>query len=445
MNAAHAERRQLIGLTTLLLLQKNARHAAELAELAFIAVNDTRQLLEYRQAALWQALPQSKVAAVSGIALVDPHAPYVTWLQRLGEHLGQGPGENAAAFQAEDLPPELREDWKRWLPRHALWLPFPAKGGPLPGALLLARDQAWNEGEIHLLGELADAYGHAWQALQTRSRWWRDIRIGRKTLWLVLTTALIFCLPIRQSVLAPAEVVAADPTIVRSPLQGVVDHFQIEPNLPVEKDQLLLTLEDTDLKNRLEVAKKSLAVAEADYRRAAQSAVFDDKSKAELTILKGRMEQHAAEVSYMEDLLVRSRVTAPHAGIAIFSDEHDWMGRPVEIGERLLMVADPHDVELEIRLPVADFIRLEDNAEVAMFLNIAPQRPIEARLHSASYQAEVTTDDVLAYRLKARYLKNQALPRIGLRGTAKLYGQRVTLFYYVFRRPLAALRQWLGL
>lgn len=445
MNAANAEQRQLAGLTTLLLLQKKARHAAEPAELAFIAVNDTRQLLDYRQAALWQGLPHSKIAAVSGIALADPHAPYVVWLQKVGEHLGRERGAHAWAFQAEDLPPDLREDWGRWLPCHALWLPFPAGGGTLPGALIVARDKPWNDGEIHVSGELADAYGHAWRGLLERGRRWRDIRIGRKALGLAVAAVLIFCLPIRQSVLAPAEVAAADPTIVRSPLQGVVDRFRVEPNAPVEKDQLLLTLEDTDLKNRLEVAKKSLAVAEAAYRRAAQSALFDDKSKAELTILRGRMEQHVAEVAYMEDLLVRSQVKAPHAGIAIFGDEHDWMGRPVAIGERLLMVADPREVELDIRLPVADFIQLEENAEAAMFLNIAPQRPIGARLYSASYQAEVTPDNVLAYRLKARFDPNQTLPRIGLKGTAKLYGQRVTLFYYVFRRPLAALRQWLGL
>jgi hypothetical protein len=311
--------------------------------------------------------------------------------------------------------------------------------------LLLARGQPWADGEIHLLREAVDAYGHAWRGLLAGDSWRRYFSLGRKGLWVAAAIVLVFCLPIRQSVLAPAEVVAADPTVVRSPFQGVVDHFEVDPNSPVEKDRLLLVLEDTDLKNRLEVARKAHAVAEADYRRAAQSAVFDDKSKAELAIFKGRMEQHGAEVAYMEDLLVRSRVKAPRAGIAIFSDKHDWMGRPVEIGERLLMVADPHDAELEIHLPVADFIQLDHTAEADLFLNIAPQSPLEARLYSSAYQAEVMPDNTLAYRLKARFDAGQTLPRIGLKGTAKLYGQRVSLFYYVFRRPLAVLRQWVGL
>ena len=51
----------------------------------------------------------------------------------------------------------------------------------------------------------------------------------------------------------------------------------------------------------------------------------------------------------------------------------------------------------------------------------------------------------MAYLLKADLGSNQALPRIGLIGTAKLHGSRVPLVYYALRRPMTAVRQWLGL
>jgi hypothetical protein len=31
-----------------------------------------------------------------------------------------------------------------------------------------------------------------------------------------------------------------------------------------------------------------------------------------------------------------------------------------------------------------------------------------------------------------------------MKGTAKVYGERVSLFYYLLRRPLAAARQFVG-
>jgi hypothetical protein len=96
-------------------------------------------------------------------------------------------------------------------------------------------------------------------------------------------------------------------------------------------------------------------------------------------------------------------------------------------------------------LPVADAINLEPGAKVQFFLNIDPAAPISAELYFAAYQAEVTPDEALAYRLKARFRQTEALPRIGLKGTAKVFGSRVPFVYYVLRRPLAALRQWLGM
>ena len=114
------------------------------------------------------------------------------------------------------------------------------------------------------------------------------------------------------------------------------------------------------------------------------------------------------------------------------------------IGERLLEIADPNEAELEIWLPVADAITLKPGAEVEFFLNVSPGAPLRAKLRQASYEATVSPAQLLGYRLKATLDDPAHTPRIGLRGTAKIYGESVTLFYYLARRPLAAARQFLG-
>ncbi len=441
------QQRQLQGLALLLQLQRKARGSEDLAALGFTIVNETRSLLNYRQAALWVASPFSKIVALSGVAQFEAHAPYVVWLRRLAEHRHQHVTlTTAQPLRADELPADLARDWADWCAPYGLWLTLRTyKGGNGFGGLLLFRDTPWQEGEVTLLSELTEAYAHAWQALQPHRGWWRTMVAlhGKRRWWLALP--LLFLLPVRLSVLAPAEIVAIDPTVVRAPLDGVVGEFFVHPNQAVIPDQPLLTLENTDIANRLDVARKALAVAEADYRSNAQQALVDGKAKSELNVLKSKIDQHSAEVNYLADQLERSHVNAPHAGIAIFTDVQDWLGKPVSIGERLLLVADPQRVQLQMHLPVADLIGLEDGAETVMFLNSDPQHPLDAKLYSIAYQAEVTADNVLAYRLKAHLESQQILPRIGLKGTAKIYGQRVTLFYYLFRRPLAGLRQWSGL
>ena len=54
-----------------------------------------------------------------------------------------------------------------------------------------------------------------------------------------------------------------------------------------------------------------------------------------------------------------------------------------------------------------------------------------------------TADAILAFAITAKPVG--ATPRIGSRGTAKLYGQWVPLSYALLKRPIASLRQYIGL
>jgi len=115
----------------------------------------------------------------------------------------------------------------------------------------------------------------------------------------VFLCALAF--PVRQTVLAPASVIAAKPTILRAAIDGVVGQFFIQPHDPVLKDQLLLSLDDTTIKNSLSISQKVLAVVKAEYRKTAQQAMYDQQSKSQLNILKSRIDQQQAEVTNMQD------------------------------------------------------------------------------------------------------------------------------------------------
>jgi hypothetical protein len=441
---------QLFGLSTLVQLVKRARHAATVQELAFIAVNETHSLVPFRQAALWRRdrAGAGRVVALSGVPVVERNAPFTLWLERLFVGLDdEVPTAAARPLAAGDLPAALAPEWVEWLPANAVLVPLVSQARGVIGAILFAREQPWTEGERYLLQETADGYAHAWASLIGRRRSFLG-RLGKRRVLLriALPVAVIACLwlPITLTALAPAEVTPFEPTVVRAPLDGVVDRFVVQPNDPVKEGQLLLELDPRAIENKLEVAMKALAVAEAEYRQAAQQAVFDDKSRVQLAILKGRMDQRRSDMVYAKSLLERIHVTAARGGIALFDNPNDWIGRPVTVGERLLEIADPARAELEIWLPVADAISLEPGARVDFFLNVAPDAPLAAVIRQANYQATMSPGGVLAYRIKAELVDKGKQPRIGLRGTAKVHGDPVTLFYYLIRRPLAAARQLVG-
>lgn len=431
----------------LLTLGMRARDAATLQELSFIAVNETRELLEYRQAALWLDENLQGVAAVSGVATPDASAPYLQWLNRLFKAHACTSNE-VKPLHAGDLAPLLSEEWGQWLPQHALLLPlFNQRAGTL-GTLLLARENVWQPNEIELAREICRVYAHAVLALRPAQslsgifyKWLRT----RKWNWRVaLAVLIVLCLPVRLSSLMPAEITPQDPFVVRAPLEGVIDRFQVRPNEFVADGAPLFNLDTTALETRHATAREEYETAQEEYRQSAQLAVTDDKAKLEMALHKGEMDQKAVDLAYTANQLARVQVKAARAGVAVFTDVHDWIGRAVVTGEKVLVLADPDKVELTAHMPVANQILVQAGAEIVFYPQATPFSSYTAVVDSVTYHAEPADDNVLAYRIRAHFVDNKTLPRLGLMGSARVYSHRVPLMYLMLRRPLAVLRQWLG-
>jgi hypothetical protein len=183
----------------------------------------------------------------------------------------------------------------------------------------------------------------------------------------------------------------------------------------------------------------------ADALVAEQRAFDDNKGKADLAGAIGRVREKEAELASIQALMARVFIKAERNGIAVFSDANDWVGRPVQTGERVMQIANPQDAGLLMWLPVKDALNIQKGAPMKLFLHTDPLHPIAAKLEQTSYQASLSPDNVASYRLKGAFENSQNLPRIGLRGTARISGDWSILGYYLFRRPIAAMREWTGL
>jgi multidrug efflux pump subunit AcrA (membrane-fusion protein) len=248
---------------------------------------------------------------------------------------------------------------------------------------------------------------------------------------------------VRLSVLAPGELVPSEPAVIRAPFEGVVAGFLVKPNETVQAGTPLFSFDDATVATRLEVARQALATAEAEYRQATQQALGDARYKAQLVVIAGKIEEKRAELAFLQGQLERSRVLSPRAGIALFDDPAEWVGKPVVTGERILRVAAPDRMEVEAWLALDDAIPLAAGAPVTLYLNASPFQPVDAKLRFVAHDAVLRPEGTYAYRVRAE-LVDPPRHRIGLKGTAKLSGGWVPLGYWMLRRPIAAVRQFLG-
>lgn len=447
MNASLNQR--LLQLSGLLQLEQRARQVRG-AELGFLIVNETHGVVPYQQAILWRAEPRGGAEiTLSGVAEAPASAPYRAWAQAVARALAKGSESGQVhAVAPAALTTSLGEEWAEWFPAHALWCPLKHPDGALLGALILGRAEAWTPADEQLLDLLAAQYGQCLALEAVRGHRRRHVRrgIGRKALVAlgVIGAAILLALPVRRSVIAPAEVVAIDPAPVRAPFDGVVAAVLVAPNAEVHAGDKLVALERSQLQTQYDVAAKALELARVEFGVTSQQAVNDPKAKARLALLGGKVEQREAELAYAKGLLDRSILAAPIDGVAVFDNPAEWIGKPVAVGERIMQVAAPRHTQLEVSVPAADAVTFATGAPISFFSNLAPDEPATATLDYASYTAAPTADGTMAYTFRGQFGADAA-QRLGVKGSAKIYGPPQALGLWLLRRPLAAVRQWLAL
>jgi hypothetical protein len=434
----------------LLEFERRVQTASSNREVAFRAVNDSSQVLRFDQAILWRRdiFSRPMVVVASGLADVSVDSPFQQWIVGLIQAITPEPFIEVRAVPQGELPEAVLDDSQDWCPEHLLHCPLVGPDGTPLGGILFFRAEPFTDAERAMAEWIArsSAYGlWAWRTEHRGVGRWLKSSATRKTIgYTAIIALLLLFIPVTLTVLAPAEITPLRPIPITSPMDGVVREVVVKPNQIVKAGELIAVLDDTSLRNRLEVAAKALEISRADLQRATFKSFSDEASRLDLQVLNARVQEKLTEVTYVTELLAKTKLTAPQGGVPIFSSQDDWRGRPVQLGERIIVVADPSLIDVTIYLPPDDAVELERGAPVDVWLHVDPLSPLKASIERASYDAVPTPEGTLAYTVHATLEKADPLPRIGLRGTSKIHAGRVSLAYYLMRKPLAYMRRSFG-
>lgn len=437
---------------SLLKLQANMREARTRLELAYFVANEARIVLRAQQIVVF-GIKRGRtlgVETVTSLSSLDRSSPLVLWFESLPAALKRnGHLAKSTEFDAAALSGDFGSVAQSYPLRHLIWHPWLDAEGAVAGGMLLCRSAPWVEADIRIASHLSQAFAHAWCALAgpRGSSLLARLATRRSAAIAAMVTAGLLALPVPMTALAPVEIGPRETFVVTPGIEGVVRSVDVEPNAPVKSGQRLVTLVDTTLRNRAAIAEREVLVAESKYKKAAQLAFVDVSGRHEMAIARSELDLKLAERNYTLDLLARTEIRAERDGVAFFADKRDLVGKPVSVGEKLMEVADPNTSEFRIDLPVGDAIGLAEGARVKVFLDSDPLSPVEARLVRAAYKATPKEAQQFAFRLVAKAadgVPRDAL-RLGMRGTAQVYSDPVPLWFYLFRRPIAAGRQWSGL
>ena len=441
-------------MATLLGIEAAAREATSVRALAMHLVNDPRALTPFEQAFCVQRryIGKFRTLAITAQADFNAHAPGVQMAEGLVTEICKlrNP-EKPFSFGILDFKTDWQSEQQSYPFSQWVWLPVlsPIQDGDdkLLGGVLIARQTPWRDLDLVVLKRIADTYGHAWSLLEQKRKQATPRKHRRRIALLgaAVTAVAAMFIPVPYTVVAPAQIVAMDPTVLSAPIDGVIETVHVKPNESVDRDQTLVTFVDTTLRNNAQIATNELFLSQTRRTNTNRAAIVDAEQRRELAILDAERALAETKRAYANDLLDKIVIRAPQNGIVLFGDRETLSGKPVVTGERIMEIADPNRFEVLVEVAPGDAIALREGQTVKIYLDANPLKTLHGTMQRTNY---IPTDGHAGQLAYTGYVTLNdpapSLARIGLRGTAKLEAGRTALGFWLFRKPIAMVRRNLG-
>lgn len=405
-------------------------------ELIFQILNDSVVVVPYDRAVLWQLgdkYSSPKLLGVSGQPTVKSQTDLSRqWSQTVRKI------EDPSKTQLLDIP-------QLPVTTSVLWMPIQVHDKARFG-LWLERwnDVKWDKSSVDILSFLMQAYSAAWQKFYKRFSW-------RMLLGKPITAALVglllasFFIRIPLRVIAPCEVVPKDPVVITAPLEGIIEKINVTPGQDVAIGTQLFEYDKRVPLQELRVAQKKVEINQSEVDRSNALGLKDKKALAELAVNTLKLHKEQLELQLAQYHASQLAVKSPIAGVAMVDTPDEWHGKPVKIGEKIMVIADPHDTKVRMWVPEDDNVTLDLSKPIKIFLNVYPATSFQAKITYISSYTHVTEKQIPSFIAEAEWVGETEGVKLGLKGTAILYGDDVSVFYWVIRKPLAYVRRFLGI
>jgi len=207
--------------------------------------------------------------------------------------------------------------------------------------------------------------------------------------------------------------------VVVSPLNAYIAEAHVRAGDIVRKGDLIVSLEDKDL--RLEQLKwKS---EQEKYLKQYRDALANYK-RAEISVLKAQLGQAQTQLELINEQLSRTRVVAPFDGIVVSGDLSQSLGAPVERGEILFVVAPLKDYRVILLVDERNISDINIGQQGELVLSGGVDEILPFLVKKITPVSEVKEGHNF-FRVEARLLETREFLRPGMKGIGKIsIGQR---------------------
>lgn len=428
-------------------LQLKAFQANNVRELSFIIVNDTREIIPYDRAILWECIDNKyQIANISGQVTLSKTSDLILTLNQLVSEIKDPATPQLLTNESFS---EGNKEWNKFreqFPKHLIfWHPIKDKDGKVVMALWLEGWEAlpWKVEHLNMLHFLGEGFATSYEKFKSKITLKKNLK--KFLPWAFLTLFLLsFIIRVPLRIVAPCEVIPKDPIVITTPLEGEIEEIKVKHGQLVDQGDVLFTYDKKLPGHSTAVAQKELDIAQQDYERAHNLGFEEAKSQNEMEILRQKALKEKIKLEFIkkQDLLLD--VKAPLGGTIDIEKPDDWRGKKVGIGEKVMIIYDKNNTKIQIFIPENDKIPLDKERKVKIFLNNSPEKSYEANLTYISSYTTVSNTNIVNFIAEAEWVNIENDIQPGLKGTAVLYGEKVSLIYWLLRKPFNTFREFTG-
>jgi biotin carboxyl carrier protein len=242
-----------------------------------------------------------------------------------------------------------------------------------------------------------------------------DQRRQKVKRWAFAGAALLFVLPVPNTVTGSVSIEPQTRRVISSPIMSRLDKVHVQPgDTVVAGKSVLLSLDSRVLQAELDQASASLQAAVADAATARSEGDPDRERASQL-----RADQAQAQVALLEYRLAETEIVAPVSGMVMGEDLRRKEGTQISRGDALFEIATPGDYRAEILVPDQHIDKVAKGADVRLHLDAFSLKRFSAKVDRI-YPLTETVRGKNVFRVIAKLETAPQTLQPGMGGTARL-------------------------
>ena len=214
---------------------------------------------------------------------------------------------------------------------------------------------------------------------------------------------------------APAQLEGAIQRMVTAPNDGYIKTIYARPGDHVSNGQILIELEDRDLRLQQRELQGELAQFESAY-----GAALASRDRTRLAVASAEIEKTTAQLALVDQKLSRIQLRAPFDGVVILGDLSQALGAPVKRGDKLMTLAPAGDYRVVFDVDERDIGYLEEGQAGYLALSSNPSERHRVQINRIMPMATVK-EGRNTFVAEAKIIVAAATPlRPGLKGIVKV-------------------------